>query len=136
RFSHACHPTSMHFLSLPMCGSSNFSAWTCVIIGRIPAPPLVWMPQFIRQIMLGGKGGFSVFFHFPGSLFTHRLMGVKPVRADALLKKARKLLERSGMTLDELGVKMGYGTGTARRAVWQLFNKTPDPRLSTLVRLA
>ena len=55
---------------------------------------------------------------------------------EAVLKKARKLFEGSGMTLDELGVKMGHETGTARRAVWQLFNKTPDPRLSTLVRLA
>jgi len=55
---------------------------------------------------------------------------------EAVMKKARKLFEKSGMTLDELGVKMGHETGTARRAVWQLFNKTPDPRLSTLVRLA
>ena len=60
---------------------------------------------------------------------------MKP-RAEAVMKKAQKLLEKSGMTLDELGVKMGYETGTARRAVWQLFNKTPDPRFSTLVRLA
>ena len=56
--------------------------------------------------------------------------------AETILKRAKKLLEKSGMTQDELGVKMGYETGTARRAVWQLFNKTPDPRLSTLNRLA
>jgi transcriptional regulator with XRE-family HTH domain len=60
---------------------------------------------------------------------------MKPT-AESILKKARKLLEKSGMTLDELGVKMGYESGTARRAVWQLFNKTPDPRLSTIIRLA
>ena len=57
-------------------------------------------------------------------------------KAETILKRAKKLLDKSGMTLDELGVKMGYETGTARRAVWQLFNKSPDPRLSTLVRLA
>ena len=39
------------------------------------------------------------------------------------MRKARRLLGKSGMTLDELGVKMGYETGTARRAVWQLLNK-------------
>ena len=58
------------------------------------------------------------------------------VTADTILKRAKKLLDKSGMTLDDLGVKMGYETGTARRAVWQLFNKTPDPRFSTLARLA
>lgn len=61
---------------------------------------------------------------------------MKPTTAERVLRKAQKLLEKSGMTLDELGQKMGYETGTARRAVWQLFNKTPDPRLSTLERLA
>jgi transcriptional regulator with XRE-family HTH domain len=63
-------------------------------------------------------------------------VGVKATSASSVLKKAQKLLEKSGMTLDELGVKMGYESGTARRAVWQLFHKTPDPRLSTLTRLA
>jgi len=61
---------------------------------------------------------------------------VKTATAKAVLARAQKLLEKSGMTFDELGVKMGYESGTARRAVWQLFNKTPDPRFSTLVRLA
>ena len=40
------------------------------------------------------------------------------------------------MTLEELGLKMGYEAGTARRAVWQLFNKVDDPRLSTVEKLA
>jgi hypothetical protein len=31
---------------------------------------------------------------------------------------------------------MGYESGTARRAAWQLFNKVADPRLSTLESLA
>jgi transcriptional regulator with XRE-family HTH domain len=53
-----------------------------------------------------------------------------------LLAKARKLFDDSGMTYDQLGQKMGYESGTARRAVWQLFNKITDPRLSTLEALA
>lgn len=61
---------------------------------------------------------------------------MKQPTAEAVLAKARKLLEKSEMTLDELGQKMGYESGTARRAVWQLLNKTPDPRFSTLTRLA
>jgi len=56
--------------------------------------------------------------------------------ATKALAKAKKLFEKSGMTLDELGQKMGYDAGTARRAAWQLFNKVSDPRLSTLESLA
>jgi len=52
------------------------------------------------------------------------------------LAKAEKLLKDSGMTLEELGVKMGYPPATARASVWQLFNKVADPRLSSLEGLA
>jgi hypothetical protein len=40
------------------------------------------------------------------------------------------------MTREERGLEMGYEAGTARRAVWQLFNKVDDPRLSTAEKLA
>ena len=56
--------------------------------------------------------------------------------ADHVRRKAIKLFEKSGMTLEELGLKMGYTTGTARRAAWQLLNKVSDPRLSTVEKLA
>ena len=56
--------------------------------------------------------------------------------AESVRHKALKLFERSGMTLEELGLKMGYEPGTARRAAWQLFNKVGDPRLSTVEKLA
>jgi transcriptional regulator with XRE-family HTH domain len=55
---------------------------------------------------------------------------------DTVRRKALKLFEKSGMTLEELGLKMGFPKGTARRAVWQLFNKVDDPRLSTVEKLA
>ena len=42
----------------------------------------------------------------------------------------------AAMTLEELGVKMGYDAGVARRAAWQLFNRVADPKLSTLDALA
>jgi len=61
---------------------------------------------------------------------------MKPPLADHVRRKALKLFQQSGMTQEELGLKMGYEAGTARRAVWQLFNKVSDPRLSTIERLA
>jgi len=61
---------------------------------------------------------------------------MKPPLADHVRRNALKLFEKSGMTLEELGLKMGYEAGTARRAVWQLFNKVSDPRLSTVEKLA
>ncbi len=59
-----------------------------------------------------------------------------PPLADHVRRKALKLFGRSGMTMEELGTRMGYEAGTARRAVWQLFNKVSDPRLSTVEKLA
>ncbi len=60
---------------------------------------------------------------------------MKPL-PDRVMAKAKALFEKSGMTLDELGQKMGHDAGTARRATWQLFNKVGDPRLSTVEKLA
>jgi transcriptional regulator with XRE-family HTH domain len=53
---------------------------------------------------------------------------------DPAMLKARKLFEKSGKSLEELGVAMGYEPGIARRAAWQFLNKTSDPRLSMLRR--
>jgi transcriptional regulator with XRE-family HTH domain len=61
---------------------------------------------------------------------------MKAPNPEAVMAKARKLFEKSGKTLEELGVAMGYETGTARRAAWQFLNKTSDPRLSMLIRFA
>ena len=60
----------------------------------------------------------------------------KQTLAETVRHNALRLFEKSGMTLEELGLKMGYPAGTARRAAWQLFNKVDDPRISTLEKLA
>ena len=70
------------------------------------------------------------------SLFPYRLPVMESEIGKRAITKAKRLFEKSGMTLDDLGQKMGHDAGTARRAVWQLFNKVDDPRLSTLEKLA
>ena len=58
-------------------------------------------------------------------------------RQQLAFAKANTLFEaHSGMTLEQLGEKMGYGPGTARKAAWGFLKKTTDPRLSTLESLA
>ena len=36
--------------------------------------------------------------------------------------RVRSLFEQSGMTLDELGQKMGYNCDMARKSAWQFLN--------------
>lgn len=65
-------------------------------------------------------------------------MAKKPPKApadDAVMDRVRTLFEGSGLSLHELGVKMGYPEDSARKSVWQ-FLKTTDPRLSMLRRFA
>lgn len=52
------------------------------------------------------------------------------------MKRARAIFEKSGKTLDELGVAMGYQGDVARKSAWQFLNRTDDPRLSMLRRFA
>jgi len=40
------------------------------------------------------------------------------------------------MSLEALGVKMGYPKDTARKSAWQFINRTNDPRLSMIRRFA
>ena len=54
----------------------------------------------------------------------------------ATMERARRLFERSGLSLDELGQRMGYSGDPARKSAWQFLKKTTDPRLSTLERFA
>lgn len=63
---------------------------------------------------------------------------VEPVDdpTDPAILRARELHKQSGMTFDQLGRRMGYGEGVARRAAWQFLNMTTDPRLSMLRRFA
>lgn len=55
---------------------------------------------------------------------------------EATMRKIKASFESSGLSLEELGQKMGYEQGTARRSAWQFLNKTNDPRLSMLLRAA
>jgi transcriptional regulator with XRE-family HTH domain len=55
---------------------------------------------------------------------------------DAAMARARELFEKSGLTLDELGQKMGHEGALARQSAWQFLNKTKDPRLSSLRKFA
>jgi transcriptional regulator with XRE-family HTH domain len=54
---------------------------------------------------------------------------------DQAMTKARALFEASGLSLHDLGLKMGYPPENARQSAWQ-FMKSGDPRVSTLRRFA
>lgn len=48
----------------------------------------------------------------------------------------KKRFEKSGLTLEELGKRMGYKDEMARKSAWQFIHKTNDPRLSMLRKFA
>jgi transcriptional regulator with XRE-family HTH domain len=50
--------------------------------------------------------------------------------------RAQTLFKASGLSLEELGQRMGYGGSIARKAAWQFLRRTNDPRLSMLRRFA
>lgn len=60
---------------------------------------------------------------------------MKAIRPESVMKKARTLFDESGMSLEQLGQKMGRETN-ARQTAWQFLNKTADPRLSMLIQFA
>jgi transcriptional regulator with XRE-family HTH domain len=62
--------------------------------------------------------------------------GMKKDTADKVMARVRALFEKSGMTLEELGSKMGYPPETARMSAWQFVSKTNDPRVSMLRKFA
>ena len=45
------------------------------------------------------------------------------------MERARLLFKRSGLTLHELGQRMGYPGDPARKSAWQFLKKTTDPRI-------
>lgn len=52
------------------------------------------------------------------------------------MERARLLFKKSGLSLDELGQRMGYSGDPARKSAWQFLTKTKDPRLSMLEKFA
>jgi transcriptional regulator with XRE-family HTH domain len=61
-------------------------------------------------------------------------MGKK--KEDVVMETVRNAFAKSGLSLDELGQRMGSDGGTAKKAAWQFLNKVSDPRISTLRRFA
>ena len=51
-----------------------------------------------------------------------------------VMKRANAAFEKSTLTLEELGRRMGIESKTARNSAWQFLNKTTDPRLSMLLK--
>lgn len=58
---------------------------------------------------------------------------MKKVTTETVMAKVRAAFEASGMSLDELGQKMGHGKNP-RQSAWQFLTKTADPRLSMILR--
>jgi len=52
------------------------------------------------------------------------------------MERVNLLFKRSGLSLEELGQRMGYSGDHARKSSWQFLKKTNDPRLSMLERFA
>lgn len=52
------------------------------------------------------------------------------------MERARLIFHKSGLSLNELGHRMGYSGSVAKKSAWQFLNKTTDPRFSMLKRFA
>jgi transcriptional regulator with XRE-family HTH domain len=55
---------------------------------------------------------------------------------ESAMARIRARFEKSGLSLHDLGLRMGYSEETARKSAWQFIQKTDDPRLSMLRRFA
>ncbi len=54
---------------------------------------------------------------------------------DTAMARAREWVTAQGITLHELGIRMGFDESVARQSAFQ-FLKSKDPRISTLRRFA
>jgi transcriptional regulator with XRE-family HTH domain len=61
-----------------------------------------------------------------------------PETVTAVREKLRRAAKKSGMTQEEIGLRMGFSKDSARKAVSRLLNVEAnyDPRLSTLLAFA
>jgi transcriptional regulator with XRE-family HTH domain len=57
-------------------------------------------------------------------------------KKENVMFRVNLLFDRSGLSLDEIGQRMGYSQKTARKSAWQFLHKTTDPRLSMLEKFA
>jgi transcriptional regulator with XRE-family HTH domain len=62
----------------------------------------------------------------------------QPATATSVREKLRLAAKESGMTQEEIGLRMGFAKDSARKAVSRLLNPEIDydPRLSTLLAFA
>ena len=56
-------------------------------------------------------------------------------KEDPSMVRVRAWIEASGLSLHEIGIKMGYTEDVARKAVWQ-FLQSKDPRIGMLRKFA
>lgn len=59
----------------------------------------------------------------------------KKTTTDPTMDKVRAIFQESGLSLVELGKRMGYAEETARQAAWQ-FMQSGDPRMSMVRKFA
>ena len=57
-------------------------------------------------------------------------------QTNSVMALVRTAFEKSELSLDQLGQRMGYKGDTARKSAWQFLNQTKDPRLSMLQKFA
>ena len=57
--------------------------------------------------------------------------------AEVVRERLRQAAKESGLTMEEIGVRMGFSKGGARQAISRLLNQEDyDPRLTTLLSFA
>jgi transcriptional regulator with XRE-family HTH domain len=62
-------------------------------------------------------------------------MAKRRPKTESAMDRIRRVFERSGMTMQQLGEEMGYPKESARKSVSQ-FLKSDDPRVSMVERFA
>lgn len=67
--------------------------------------------------------------------YINNRMAIASKIEDPVVRAVKERFEKSGMTLQELGEKMGYAPSVARQAAWQ-FLHSGDPQVSMLRRFA
>ena len=60
----------------------------------------------------------------------------KNPKEDVAMARVRKAFKKSGLSLHEVGVRMGYPADSARKSAWQFLRQTDDPRITMLRRFA
>ena len=65
-------------------------------------------------------------------------MAAKEVTVSSVRERLRHAAEVSGMTQEEIGLRMGFAKDSSRKAISRLLNANVDydPRLSTLLAFA